>query len=72
MLLKISQNSQENTCRSLFCNKVAGQLPPTLLKETPTQVSYESFEIFKDTFFTELFQEAASGISNLLLYFSNA
>ena len=51
MFLKISQNSQENTCaRVSFFNK------QTLLKkETQTQVC----EIFKNTFFTEHLQATA-------------
>ena len=34
IFLEISQNSQENTCASLFFNKVAGLRPATLLKNT--------------------------------------
>ena len=33
MFLEISKNSQENTCGSLFFNKVAGLKPATLLKK---------------------------------------
>ena len=32
MFLKISQNSREKTCKSLFFNKVAGLRPATLLR----------------------------------------
>ena len=32
-LLEISQNLQENTCDSLFLNKVTGSRPTTLLKK---------------------------------------
>ena len=31
--LKVSQNSRENTCASLFFNNVAGLRPVTLLKK---------------------------------------
>ena len=38
-LLGISQNLQENTCDSVFLNKVTGSRPATLLKkETQAQV----------------------------------
>ena len=33
MFLKISQNSQENTCAGFFFKKVAGLWPVTLLKK---------------------------------------
>ena len=54
-VLKNFQNSQENTCASLFFSIIAGFRPVTLLKkETLAQVfSYEFCEISKDTFFTE-------------------
>ena len=50
VFLEFSLNSQENTCASLFFNKVAG-LPATLLKkETLAQVfSYEFYENSKNT-----------------------
>ena len=35
MFLEISQNSQENTCASLFFNKVAGLRTATLVKKRP-------------------------------------
>ena len=39
VLLEISQNSQENTCASVFFNKGAGLRPVTLFeKETLTRV----------------------------------
>ena len=52
VFLEISQNSQENTCASLFFNEVAGLMPATLLqKETLAQVfSCEFCEISKNTF----------------------
>ena len=55
VFLKISQNSQENACVSLFFNKVAGLRPATLWKkQTLAQVlSCEFCEIFKNAFFTE-------------------
>ena len=54
MFLKISQNSQENTCRGLFLGKGAGLKPTTFSKETPTPVfSCEFYEIFKSTLFTD-------------------
>ena len=54
MSLRISENSQDNTCaRVSFFHKVSG--PSTFLqKETLAKVfSCEFFEIFKNTFFTE-------------------
>ena len=33
VFLKISQNSQENSCASLFFNKVLGLWPATLIKK---------------------------------------
>ena len=42
-LLEISQNLQENTCDSLFLNKVTGSRPTTLLKKE-TQAQVFSFE----------------------------
>ena len=54
MFLKISQNSQENSCRGLFLDKGAGLKPTTFSKETPTPVfSREFCEIFKNTLFTD-------------------
>ena len=56
VFLKISQNSQENTCagkhlrQSLFFNKVAGFIK----KETLAQVfPCEFYGIFKNTFFSQ-------------------
>ena len=47
VFLKISQNPQENTCASLFCNKHAGLKNtiftdhfPWLLLQKPTRVNY--------------------------------
>ena len=54
LFLKISQNSQENTCvRASFFNKVASLRPATLLKkETLEHVfSCKFCEIFKNTIF---------------------
>ena len=51
VFLQTSQNSQENTCASLFFNKVAGQ---TLFLKNLAQVfSCEFCEIRKNTFSTE-------------------
>ena len=56
MLLKISQNSPENTSVAV-----------SSLKETPTQVfSYEFCEIFKNTFAKEHLQATSSKITALL------
>ena len=53
-VLRISQNSQENTCVKVSFNKVAGLRPATLLKKRLAQVFFCEFsEIFKNTFFTE-------------------
>ena len=50
VFLEISQNSQENTCASLFFNKVAGAWN-VIKKETLAQVfSCEFCEISKNTF----------------------
>ena len=64
MFLKISQNSQENTCASLFFNKVTGLRFATLLKkETLAQVfSCEFCEIFKNAFFAKHLRMTASDI----------
>ena len=62
-VLEISQNSQEKICtRVIFLNKVAGlQACNFIKKEALAQVlSYEFFEIFKNTFFTEHLWTAAS------------
>ena len=47
VFLKLSQNSQENTCASLFFNKVASLRPETLV----LFFSCEFCEIFKNTFY---------------------
>ena len=47
LFLIISQNSQENTCQSIF-NKVARVSPATLLKKRLRQVSFS--ENFKNIF----------------------
>ena len=55
-VLRISQNSQENTCV-----KVSGLRTATLLKKRLAQVfSCEFYEIFKNTFFTEHLWTTAS------------
>ena len=67
VFLKISQNSKEYLCQSLFFNKVAGDcgMPWNFIKkETLTQMfSCEFWEIFQDIFFTGHFWRAASGFS---------
>ena len=68
VLLKISQNLQENTCaQSLFFNKVASLRPATFLKqEIPAQLlSYEFCEFFKNTFSTGHLRATASGLNVL-------
>ena len=66
MLLKISQNSQENLCQSLLFNKVAGlQL---YWKNTLAQLfSYDICEIFRNKFFTEYLRATASAYANMPL-----
>ena len=63
MFLKISQNSRESTCVSVFFNKVAGKALSCsfIKKETLTQVfSYEFREILKNMFFHRTPPVAAS------------
>ena len=61
VILKVSQILQEKTRIGFSLNNVAGLIPATLLKETPTQVfSYEIYEIFKNTCFEEHLQATAS------------
>ena len=61
VFLKISQNSQENTCASLFLNKVAGATGNFIKKETLAQMfSCEFCEIFKNICFTENLWTTAS------------
>ena len=51
LFLKISQNSQENTCARVSFNEVASLRPATSLKETLAQVfSCEFFQISKNTY----------------------
>ena len=51
LFLKISQNSQENTCARVFFNKVAGDACNFIEKETLAQLfSCEFCEISKNTF----------------------
>ena len=68
MFLKISQYSHENTCVGVFFNKVASLQACNFIKnETPTQVfSCEYFEIFKNTYFQEHLERAASEDPNFL------
>ena len=56
VVLKISQNSQENMCQSHFLNKVAGLRPETLAQA----FSCEFCEIFKNNFCAEYLRETAS------------
>ena len=62
MFLKISQNSEENTCaRVSFLIKLQTLAYNFIEKETLTQVfSCEFCEIFKNTFFTGRLRESAS------------
>ena len=54
VFLKHSQNSQENTCASLFLRKLQASGLRPIKKETLAHVfSCEFCEIFKNTFFTE-------------------
>ena len=58
VLLKISQNSQENTCtRAFFLIKLQASAYSFIKKEILAQVfSYEFCEIFKNTFLIEHLQ----------------
>ena len=58
MLLKISQNLQENTrAQSLFFNKVAGLRPATFLKtENPAWLSSYQFSEFLSFFIQQIFE----------------
>ena len=73
MFLKISQNSQENTCQSLFLNKVR---PATLLKNRPWHrcfpLNFAKFLIFSYRTPLMAASEAAfnRGFSNLLICIS--
>ena len=64
VVLKILQNSQENTCARVFFNKVAGLRPqPCNFIKNETQLSSCEFcEIFKYSFFTEHFRMTSSEI----------
>ena len=56
--------TRKHLCQSLFFNKVVGQRPTTLLKETMAQVfSCESFEFFQNTFFYRTPPVAASELA---------
>ena len=60
VFLKISQNSQENTCAEVFFNKVAARPATLLFKRNSAQAfSCEIFEIFKNTYFAEYLQTSA-------------
>ena len=50
MLLKISQNSQENTYQRLFFNKIVGLRPVTLTKAQVQVFSCKFCEIFRNNF----------------------
>ena len=65
VFLKISQNSQENTCaRISFLVKLQAEPCNFIKKETLAKVfSCEFREIFKNTFFTELLWTTASDFS---------
>ena len=68
VFLKISENSQKNTCASLFFNKVADLRPATLLKLTLTQVfSCEFCEILRTPFFHRTPLVAASVFTPYLI-----
>ena len=72
VFLEISQNSKENTCASVFFNKVAGLWPATLLKKRPWHrcfpVNFAKF--LKNNFFTEHFWTTASiSLENLGNFF---
>ena len=64
------QNSQGNTCQSLFLNRIAGESAITLLKkETPVWVfSCEYCRILKNAFFTEHFWWLFLGEKKLAVY----
>ena len=75
LFLKISQNSQENTCARVFFNKVAGDACNFIEKETLAQLfSCEFCEISKNNFFTEHLHTSASkdtGITSVRKIFEN-
>ena len=63
VLRNFAKFTGKHLCQSLFFNKVAGLRPATLLekKETLAQVfSWEFYEIYKNTFFTEHLCASAS------------
>ena len=64
VFLKISNNSQENTCpRASLLIKLQASFCNFIKKETPAQVfSCEFCEIFKSTFFTEYLRVTASDL----------
>ena len=70
VFLKISQNSQENTCaRTSLLIKLQAEAGNFVKKETLTQVfSYEFCEVFRNTFFTEHLWTTASEIWAWLLF----
>ena len=66
VFLEISQNSQENTCASLFFNKLYAPPCNFIRKETLAQVfSSEFYELSQDTFFIEHLQVTAFGFTNI-------
>ena len=61
LFLKISQYCQESPVLGSLFNKVAGLKACNFIEETPTQVVFcEYCEIFKNTYFEEHLQMAAS------------
>ena len=68
MFLKITQNSQENSCpRDFFLLKLQAEACNCIKKQTLAQVfSCEFWEIFKGTFCTENLQTTASDLIVIL------
>ena len=83
MILKFSQNLQENTCAESIFDKAAdlmeafyeNKLHQTCNvneKETPAQKFFQKFcEIFKNTYFVEHLRTAASVRNDLLIHCVN-
>ena len=71
VFLEILQNLQENTCQSLFLNKVAGLRSTTLFKKKLAQVFSCGFcKISKNTFSYRTLPVAASDFDTLQLVVS--
>ena len=72
VFLEISQNSQENTCASLFLNKVAGLKPATFLKKRLWHRSFPvNFEKFlRAPFLQNTFGRLNSESPNFLTIFT--